>query len=186
MPAQSPQDVLHATDLALRLLHQALGDLSTEARGGAIVVRAEGDAEADGEGADPGAAASDRRLPTPAGTIRAAAAEVAVLLRRVRESRRLLQTALVGDPAHGGSEPTPHDPIPRHDVPPGAWAQSASPRGAGDVMRQQLGYASTVIAEMEQRLGRVAALLAPFEPVGGASGRSLAPTHGDHAVAAAP
>jgi len=81
-PAQSHDDVLHATDTALRLVNQALGDLGT----------AEGLARVAVPMAEKGAHGSGSLLQL-ASTLLRAYAEVASLLDRIKQSRGILQEA---------------------------------------------------------------------------------------------
>ncbi|MCC7001878.1 MAG: hypothetical protein IT357_06960 [Gemmatimonadaceae bacterium] len=81
-PAQSHDDVLHATDTALRLVNQALGDLGT-AEGLARVAVPMAEKGAHGNGS----------LLQLASTLLRAYAEVASLLDRIKQSRGILQEA---------------------------------------------------------------------------------------------
>lgn len=184
--AGSSEDVLHATDTALRLVHQALGDLS-------------GDVGRGGCGSAVASETGGGSLLGLASTLLKAYSEVAALLSRVRESRGLLQEASVvrleqmnrrlsqvtsatEQAATGMLDGIDRAMAVVSELEEEAAAEGDAIRGVRyaalreelynvmahiqfqDITSQQLGYASAVITETEQRLEQLTSLFSPFVP----------------------
>jgi hypothetical protein len=164
---QTHGDVLHATDTALRLVNQALGDLGT-ADDFALIAEPVSQWRAE---------RSDGIL-SLASTLLRASGEVASLLDRIRRSRRLLRRAADAPPDRPGATP---------------GADTSTAESAARGMRAGLGRAIAMVRRLEEdaagtqdlaRLSRFSALREELDgvltrvPVGRVRNRQL-----DHAAA---
>lgn len=183
---QTHEDVLHATDTALRLVNQALGDLGT----------ADSLARIAAPMAEKGVHGSGSLL-SLASTLLRAYAEVAALLDRIKQSRGIIQEAQDARLTQMNQKLTAVTSVTEHAASgildgldraiavvvelEQEAAESADPvRQARytalreelygvmthvqfqDITSQQLGYAAAVIGDTEQRLEQLSSIFAPF------------------------
>ncbi|MFN0097417.1 MAG: hypothetical protein ACKVS7_01995 [Gemmatimonadaceae bacterium] len=206
-PAQTHDDVLHATDTALRLVNQALGDLGT----------GEGLSRVATPMAEIGAHGSGGMLQL-ASTLLRAYAEVASLLDRIKQSRGILEEAadarlesmhkklsavttatemaatgmLDGlDRAIAVLTELEHEAEESQDQARQARYAALREELYGvmtfiqfqDITSQQLGYAAAVINDTEKRLEQLSGIFEPFaadvSAVTGTAVPHSAPTHFD-------